>query len=138
LRAQHAASCSGGQDAAALSRRTAIAIGWHARKQWLALDETARHGHTYIEAFKLALHDPTRAAMLPHWLTAEQVGAQTCSHAVWVGCAEKGSYETAPVLFSSTQAVGDYLSLLRAYAMDVFDDKYGSDPSPPTEDTIMW
>jgi hypothetical protein len=36
------------------------------------------------------------------------------------------------------QAVGDYLSLLRAYAMEVFDDKYSADPSPPTEDTILW
>jgi hypothetical protein len=36
------------------------------------------------------------------------------------------------------QVTGDYLSLLRAYAMDVFDDLYGEEGAPPSEDTIQW
>jgi hypothetical protein len=34
--------------------------------------------------------------------------------------------------------IGDYLFHLRAYAMEVFDDLYVDEPTPPCEDMIQW
>ncbi len=63
--------------------RDPIAIGWNARKRWTELDDQARTKHTFLENFKLALHDPQRAGTLPMWLTAEQVrGKQAARCAV--------------------------------------------------------
>jgi hypothetical protein len=60
-------------------------MGWKARKRWTELNDQARTKHTFVENFKLALHDPARASALPSWLTAEQVrgkqaASQCCNH----------------------------------------------------------
>jgi hypothetical protein len=61
-----------------LTHREPIAIGWRARKTWTQLERPGLDTHTYMESFKLALHDPVRAAALPPWLNAEKVGPRQC------------------------------------------------------------
>jgi hypothetical protein len=58
-------------------------MGWRARKLWSELSDQARSKHTFVENFKLALHDPERASALPSWLTAEQVSEQNRGTAFW-------------------------------------------------------
>jgi hypothetical protein len=147
----HCAPCADyARQCAFAASRSPITIGWRARNQWLALDAAARQGHTYIEAFKLALQDTARAANLPPWLSAEQVPNELPAIVNWqckfaaallkpdTAVAAMSRAHGVSLMLLLMQAVGDYLSLLRAYAMEVFDDKYSADPSPPTEDTILW